>query len=81
MRNRRGTSGPTRRDFFKGRFPPASAAFSFPGRPPSKEPPRRFAARRPWRADRETPAVALEADRPRAIALAPFEVLTLEARV
>jgi hypothetical protein len=32
-------------------------------------------------ARRETPAVALEADRGRAIALAPFEVITLEAKV
>jgi hypothetical protein len=39
------------------------------------------ATRRPWIADRERPAVALEAGRPRAISLAPFEVLTLEAKV
>jgi len=43
--------------------------------------PGRFTARRPWKADREAPALSLEAGRPRAIALAPFEVLTLEAKV
>jgi hypothetical protein len=43
--------------------------------------PRRYAARSPWTADRERPALALEAGRPSVLALAPFEVLTLEAKV
>jgi hypothetical protein len=33
--------------------------------------------RSPWRADTERPAVELEAGRPHAFTLAPFEVLTL----
>jgi hypothetical protein len=43
--------------------------------------PGRYAARRPWSADRERPALALEARRPSVLTLAPFEVLTLEAKV
>ena len=43
--------------------------------------PTRYDPRRPWSADRDKPGLALEAGRPRDIALAPFEVLTLEAKV
>ena len=41
--------------------------------------PTTFAARSPWRSDRSKPAVTLTSGKATTIALAPFEVLTLEA--
>jgi hypothetical protein len=39
---------------------------------------RRFSAHSPWQVDTGKPALALDADHPQTITLAPFEVLTLE---
>jgi hypothetical protein len=39
---------------------------------------RRFSAHSPWQADAGKPSLALDADHPQTITLAPFEVLTLE---
>lgn len=50
----------------------AAQAFQLP-----ESAPRQYRMRSPWRADRDRPAVRLEAGRPYAFTLEPFEVLTL----